>query len=122
MLNLDNIRLMYGCPVTDFRTKPKVEVESEPDNMDNLNSFNKLLSDIVTDDGISKLIEETDFSNIEFDYNKEIDYFLKKLEEALKNDSVQSTQRCLRLWKMIYMLKLGNTIINHQDEFGFLNE
>ena len=122
MLDLDNIRLMYGCPVTNFRPKPKVEVESEPDNIDNLNNFKKLLSDIVTDDGINKLIEETDFSNIEFDYKEEIDYYLKKLEEALKNDSIQSTRRCLRLWKMIYMLKLGNTIINHQDEFGFLNE
>jgi len=120
MIDLDNIRLMYGCPITNFNTKPKVE--SELDNMDNLNSFKKLLSDIVTDDGINKLIEETDFSNIEFDYKKEIDYYLKKLEEALKNDSIQSPQRCLRLWKMIYMLKLGNIIINHQNEFGFLNE
>ncbi|MBQ3416103.1 MAG: hypothetical protein IJH39_12375, partial [Clostridia bacterium] len=51
------------------------------------------------------------------DYDREIDYYLHKLTDALKSDTPNSVQRSLRIWKMIYLLKIGFYISKHSDEY-----
>ena len=80
----------------------------------------KFLSEVISEDKVNELIEGTDFHEIDFDYNREIDYFLCKLKESLKADSISSVNRSLRLWKMIYLLKLGQCIVKNKEELNML--
>ena len=117
--SLEDIKLMYGCPVVDWKDINKKEcVEiSESNNYSVMTEFRRFLSEVVKDDGINELVRETDLDNIDFDYNTEIDYYLHKLTEALKSDTPNSVQRSLRIWKMIYLLKIGFYISKHSDEY-----
>ena len=80
----------------------------------------KFLSEIISEDKVNELIEKSDFIDSEFDYDREIDYFLCKLKESLKSDSISSVNRSLRLWKMIYLLKLGQCIVKNKKELNML--
>ena len=80
----------------------------------------RFLSEIISEDKVNELIEKSDFIDSEFDYNREIDYFLLKLKESLKSDSISSVNRSLRLWKMIYLLKLGQCIVKNKKELDML--
>ena len=117
--SLENIKLMYGCPVVDWKDINKKECVkiSESNNDSVTTEFRRFLREVVKDEGINELVRETDLDNIEFDYDREIDYYLHKLTDALKSDTPNSVQRSLRIWKMIYLLKIGFYISKHSDEY-----
>lgn len=129
-MSIERTKLMYGCPVIDYDQikpvviKPTVLIDNENNDIkkeDEEINVKDVLHELVEKDELDKLIAQLDYNSEEFDYKKEIDYFIARLKDSLYKDSIQSINRCIRLWKMIYILKLGYCISKNEKEFDLLS-